>query len=619
MLRSRFSTFLLLSIKLIIITTFVIIPSIYYSDFILPSQFTKTVFLSYITSILLILTAIYLWLAEIVISFTLIDIFVILLWAYITFNRYCLHTNIGYSLRFIELCNLLIFYFALRLFSNRSHLTILIAIVLGGMIQIVEGGLQLLEIVNSQNDYFKVTGNFFNPGGYCGYLLLVNSIAAGIFFNNKDILIQDTSKTVELPHKTILNFLFKNLSFLYWLSSTAIIFSLKSRSAIIGVLLLLIATIIYKHYTKFKTFITSFSIKTILGFLIGIIIVFYGLYNLKKESADGRLLIYKISSQLALINPIYGVGFDNFKTFYMNRQGLWFTDKGNYESPDSYLADDTIYAYTEPLQFLVENGIIGILIIVYFAWKIRIRSINWHRSYLIIIATSTFASFIIFGLFTYTCDNLAMKIVATNSLAVITNLGLRHYTFHITQNKFEFLFKTFCFFIFFAGIYSCKKNNTYVQAFTEWRKAQKLYAFGEYHQSVLFFEKALPVLNNSGEFLLEFGKTLELDKNYYRALIILNEAKKYLSSSVIEITIGNCEKQLGHYADAENSYIHARNMIPSRFYPNFLLLELYIQMGAKTKAIQKATEIKMKPIKIPSKAIYEIKEYAKKYIQKQNS
>ena len=75
------------------------------------------------------------------------------------------------------------------------------------------------------------------------------------------------------------------------------------------------------------------------------------------------------------------------------------------------------------------------------------------------------------------------------------------------------------------------------------------------------------------------------------------------------------KKKLGNYSDAERSYLNAMYMIPNRFYPLYLLMTLYNETGQKTKALKTAQDIKNKKIKIPSKAIYEIKGIADNLIK----
>ncbi|WP_162633101.1 hypothetical protein [Echinicola strongylocentroti] len=52
-------------------------------------------------------------------------------------------------------------------------------LVLGGLAQVIYGELQLYGIYPSLHSGFPVTGSFFNPGPYSGYLSVVFPVAFG--------------------------------------------------------------------------------------------------------------------------------------------------------------------------------------------------------------------------------------------------------------------------------------------------------------------------------------------------------------------------------------------------------------------------------------------------------
>jgi O-antigen ligase len=60
--------------------------------------------------------------------------------------------------------------------------------------------------------------------------------------------------------------------------------------------------------------------------------------------------------------PVFGYGFDQFKAHYMDYQATWF--KQNQASEEDMVAGDNNYSFNEFLQHTVENGVLGLLIIV---------------------------------------------------------------------------------------------------------------------------------------------------------------------------------------------------------------------------------------------------------------
>jgi O-antigen ligase len=86
------------------------------------------------------------------------------------------------------------------------------------------------------------------------------------------------------------------------------------------------------------------------------------LYHFKKDSADGRLLLWTVSTKMILEKPLTGFGVDGFKKNYLLYQGEYF--KNNPDSPYADLADNATSPFNEWLKIGVEQGIIGLLFIV---------------------------------------------------------------------------------------------------------------------------------------------------------------------------------------------------------------------------------------------------------------
>jgi hypothetical protein len=76
---------------------------------------------------------------------------------------------------------LLLFYFYLRIFlSNKSSLIrylIIVCLMFTGLVEIVWGLKQLYGLTGSHHYLFKITGSFFNPGPYSGWLAMVFPVA----------------------------------------------------------------------------------------------------------------------------------------------------------------------------------------------------------------------------------------------------------------------------------------------------------------------------------------------------------------------------------------------------------------------------------------------------------
>jgi hypothetical protein len=113
------------------------------------------------------------------------DIILLSLLIFITVNRYYLQQDYTFSLGYYEFLGLSVIYFIIRTIEPAMYLYLLISIIIGGIIQCIHGNLQLYGYLPSNHNLFNITGSFFNPGPYAGYLISVLPIAAGIYFNRE--------------------------------------------------------------------------------------------------------------------------------------------------------------------------------------------------------------------------------------------------------------------------------------------------------------------------------------------------------------------------------------------------------------------------------------------------
>ena len=119
----------------------------------------------------------------------------------------------------------------------------------------------------------------------------------------------------------------------------------------------------------------------------------------------------------------------------------------------------------------------------------------------------------------------------------------------------------------------------------------------------------------NGDFLLSYGKALSMADEHKKAITILEYAKNYYPNTILYTALGDSYKELGKIDKAETSYLQAWYMIPSRFYPKYLLAKLYYDTGQNDKAMEVAGELLKKEVKIQSTAIMEIKEEMKNIIE----
>ena len=342
-----------------------------------------------------------------------------------------------------------------------------------------------------------------------------------------------------------------------------------------------------------------------------------GIYHFKKGSSDGRLFIWKVSTEIIKDNPVFGVGFDRFKGHYMNYQADYFLKYG--ETKDALVADNTYYAFNEFVQVITENGIVGFILIIFVIYYIVKTTALKENNYLNTIIKISLLSIGVFAFFSYPMEILPIKLILVVLLASIAKLDqnqIKLLQSFKTNSSIRLALKTLVGVgILITIFFSFKHVNKLKTSFKNWELALNSYQYGDYESAIQKYEEAYPEFDKNGEFLMNYGKALSIYKQDEKAIQILERAKTYLNTTIIETALGDAYKNQKRYKEAEIAYEHAANMIPIRFYPLYLLAKLYEENNETEKAFDMANTILDKDVKIPSTAIQEIQAEMKNIIK----
>lgn len=554
-----------------------------------------------------------------------IDFVLAVLLGYITVNRYFIQSHYGFSIRFMELLTLSVFYFILRFHSLKYFLWLLPCIVFSGILQALQGYFQLLGFLPSNHLGFKITGSFFNPGPYAGFLVIVWIIALGMYLFNEKIVHQ----LQRLQGKTLawaehyLKYIFLYVPLFALWSISVLLFVLQSRASWIAAFLCgaIVMDLKFHFFRKLKKRLMGHYARIALLALsvLMALILSFAVYNHKKSSSQGRTLIWKISSEMILDSPFFGVGFDRFKAHYMTYQANYF--KANHTIAESDLADNTYYAFNEFIQFTAENGSAGLVLLITLLYRVfcvsTLPALQWYGQ----IIKSALLGIVIFSFFSYPMQILPIKVMMYFLLAQLANLDCEKSAFLSSedvlnkrlQNSFIVFLAAGSLVVITTGLIHLRELQG---AFKNWNEAQKAYSEHDYGKAVQIYHEVYPFLYNEGDFLMNYAKALSLNKQNKEAIEIFQQAKRQLNTTIIQTGLGDAYKGEREYHKAVLAYQNAFDMIPSRFYPLYLKAKLYEQIGDHQKAADVAREILSKEVKIYSTAIGEMKTEMKKIVSK---
>lgn len=436
------------------------------------------IFLYTVIGILTIDCVIFLIKSPTKIRITTLDLGLFLFLIYKIDNQVFISKSSFLSLDFFELIGLSILYFQVRILPKKYYLILIASIIVSGIIQAVYGNLQLYNVYSSHHNLFNITGSFFNPGPYAGYLAMILPISLYLYLDSKrkiDILKKDADPgkmkfinriknknsliraevkpaSIFLNIRRILISIIKQfisgrlkLKLLYAitllgsLSITLVLPATRSRAAWLAAITSLAISVLVFYPTRR---ILNNSLKTPLkkvlsiALLICIMVVgLAGIYYLKKDSADGRLLIWRVCTEMIKDRPIFGQGANSFEVHYMEYQARFF-ENNPFANPN--VADDISYPFNEFVKVFVELGSVGIIFLLSILFILfKPSRTNNQRS---IYSALGLCSLSVFALFSYPTEILPILINMIILLAVFSrnSIGKRCIKLNFTWRRQSF-------------------------------------------------------------------------------------------------------------------------------------------------------------------------------------
>ena len=482
-------------------------------------------------------------------------------------------------------------------------------IIITGLVEAVWGLRQLYGFLPSQHSLFSLTGSFFNPGPYAGYLAVVFPLALQVFLDKSYELRvknegREKSMSWMLKVKSFFPFPFLTLS-----SCIAILLVLPaamSRASWLAVIAgsLVVLAAHYWEEIKTKSYeLRQFMIKgekakrkllLVLSSSFLTLILFAalaGMYFIKKDSADGRTLMWKISLQAAMKHPL-GVGLGNFSGAYGEAQAAYFA-AGKGTDTEELVAGNPDYGFNEYLQIAVESGIVSLVLflaIIVFSFRALIKSKKWDIA-------GSLVSLLVFAFFSYPFSILPILIVFVFLLAT-ANEELGNKCDNIKYRFLILLVTSFCLY----------RQYPVYGAYKKWNTDKFLYSAGLYKDAVKKYEELYPLFNDQLQFLFEYAQSLSKTEQYTESNEILKRAMQISCYPMLYNIMGKNHQVLKEYELAEECFIKAANIVPHRLYPFYLLTLLYHEMGLQDKVNEMADIVQTKEPKVQSTAVKEMRQ-----------
>ena len=478
----------------------------------------------------------------------------------------------------IILCSVLLAYIVTKHQIGNLQAIISIFILLSGIIQCLWGILQQFGIVNPDAGIFITIGSFQNPGIYANYIACIFPLALSLLLgkSNRKIMI---------------------ISSVFLVLSLFIMPFTQARTAWISILIGSIVVTQY-HYKWLQYFSgrTKILIPSVFIAVIIIVAAGYRLYNLKPESVQGRMLIYKITVMMSRSNILQGKGYGTFPKEYNLSQAKYFAS-GYGNAEEEYLAACNSTAFNEYLQFFAEVGLVGLIILL----SIPIILMYYRKSMQTpnsIGAMGVMISLIFSACFSYPFHEISIMVIAVCMLAIISN------EIKAFQLRMPGYIKYVCLLLAIT-LFLCSTSQ--LRNIRCWETVVFKTTVEGFENTFSEYEQLYKKLKNNPYFLYNYGMGLISFKEYGKGVEVLNEACRYFTDTDILCGIGDGYKGMYRYDLAEEAYILASNMVPNKFYPQYCLAKLYNETNRPDAAIAIANSLIYKKEKIQSYTTYKIK------------
>ncbi|WP_301704677.1 O-antigen ligase family protein [uncultured Parabacteroides sp.] len=473
----------------------------------------------------------------------------------------------------------------------------LFVLMLTALIEAVWGMLQLHGYSYSNHSLFRLTGSFFNPGPYSGYLAVIQPVClwAALKFQ-------------------------KGMHYFAWICVGAILLVLPagmSRSAWMAAVVACgwvywAERIGWRKtkavYIRYKNATIPFIV--IVAILAGCAIA--GGYGMKRDSADGRLLMWKVTGKAIAGHPVTGTGLGGFPEAYAEAQAEYFKS-GKATEKEKRVAGCPEYAFNEYLQVGLEQGIGGLIVfvawlgsIVYYGIRNRQHGAAGGVLALAVFAVSSYplqlpsfwVALVFLGAISVTkggtlTRSSALSVSSVCPITIISLLSLA----------------SVCLFILQKGQY---------EAYKRWGRIQMIYNNKAYESVAEDYHGLHDKLKHKPEFLFEEAQCLSKTGQYTEAIRALERAKRLSGDPMIRYMIAKNRQALGDYREAERELLHAIEILPERLYPYYLLAKLYAEPAfyQADKFRVAAEAVLAKEPKVESPAIREMRGEIKKILEK---
>lgn len=468
------------------------------------------------------------------------------------------------------------------------------SLVLWGSVEAIWGLRQLYGFSASGHSRYALTGSFFNPGPYAGYLALVLPICLHLYLHVRAHQEHFVRYKIEKVVAAIAGILI-----------LCVLPATMSRSAWVAAAVGC-GWVAYMHRDKGKWDVLwqRYKKRFILWGTSALFILMLGgagAFLLKPDSALGRLFLWKITCR-AVANYPWGCD-EGFAFAYGEAQEAYFA-QGDYAEWEERVAGSPEYVFNEYLSLALSAGILVCVVVLILIGVCLWMGVRRGRYGI----CGALLSLLIFSFSSYPMHFPAF-VVAGVCLLLACGSG-------DVLGKPVILCT--CLILWMGGYMDKWRQEE--DACRQWVFAKSFYHSGAYKAANKAYEELYPQLRKRGAFLFEYGHSLHKSGFYDESNKYLEEACLYNSDPMILNVMGKNYQEQHCYEQAEKCLVASIHRLPGRIYPYYLLAKLYAEPEFlnKEKFEEMKRTVMTKEPKVHSTAIEEMRREVKKIATRLN-
>ena len=482
------------------------------------------------------------------------------------------HVTLLYYLRLAAVGVLYVgFRMAGRRYAKETGLTVAVLTVVLAMY----GLGQWLHVIPAGGRSFPVVGTFDNPAGFA------SALAMGVPFVLP--FVKHGRRGVQVAAVGAL------------LLVLVVLVAAQSRAALLATLAVLVLWAASSSHRPVGTF-WKVAVPVLLA------AAFVGMYFLKKDSADGRLLIWCVTLRLIMQHPVVGGGTHAFWRAYMPAQADYF--RLHPDSRFALLADNVRHPFNEYLSVLLQWGVVGLLLLAIVV-LLAVRAWRSHRdsekdtSLLALVALGIVACF------SYPMNYPFAWIILTGGLATLGSA-----TPAWRPRQFPSLVQTTIVTIVSTALLITSAIQYHY--YEEWHNVAHQSIYSKQVQSK--YARLYRQLRRDPFFLYNYAAVLKQNEETADALRVACQCEEFIFDYDARFLEAELQFQSGKQCEAKPIYEQLTHMCMNRFIPTYRLFLMAKEENDYEKALEYSRLIVGKEEKVKSDKTAFIKQVCSQFI-----